>query len=369
MTEKIDIAIIGAGIVGLAIAAEIGHKDKDIFILEKNVSFGEETSSRNSEVIHAGIYYPQKTLKATTCLEGNRLLYEICTKKSIFCKKIGKLIIATCDSEAEKLEKLLENGRKNGVSDLKIISEKEVKKMEPEIRAKTALYSPSTGIVDTHELMKYFLQEAKSRGVEILYQTEVVDIEKVSSGYEIKVIEFGKESTFISEKVINCAGLNSDLVAQMLGIDIGKESYCLKYCKGTYFQIYKPHSIEHLIYPVPSEISLGIHVVLDKTNRMRLGPDAEYIERKIDYEVDNSKKTSFYQSVREFLPFINEDDLSPDMAGIRPKLQGPEEDFRDFVIKDEEDKGYPGFINLIGIDSPGLTAAPAIAKYVQGLIR
>ncbi|MDI6786020.1 MAG: NAD(P)/FAD-dependent oxidoreductase [bacterium] len=368
MADKIDIAIIGAGVIGLAVAAEIGRDDKDIFILEKNSSFGEETSSRNSEVIHAGIYYPKDTLKAVTCVEGNKLLYEICEKNNIFCQKIGKLIIATCNSEIEKLEELLQYGKENEAFGLSIISEKEIRKIEPKIKAKAALYSPSTGIIDTHELMKYFLQKAGSKGVEILYETEVVGIKKVSLGYEVRIIESGEETTFISERVINCAGLNSDLVAQMLGIDIENCGYTLKYCKGTYFQVYKPHSIKHLIYPVPSKISLGIHVVLDKTSRIRLGPDAEYIEKKINYDVDLSKKTLFYDSVKKFLPFIGEDDLSPDMAGIRPKLQGPKEDFRDFIIRDEKDKGYSGFINLIGIESPGLTASPAIAKYVQKLI-
>lgn len=368
MADKIDMAIIGAGVIGLAIAAEIGREDKDIFVLEKNSSFGEETSSRNSEVIHAGIYYPKDTLKAITCVEGNNLLYEICEKNNIFCQKTGKLIIATCNSEIEKLEELLEYGKRNGAPGLKLISEKEIRKIEPEIKAKAALYSPSTGIIDTHELMRYFLQKAKSKGVEILYETEVVDVKKLSSGYEVKIIESEEETTFISEVIINCAGLSSDLIAQMLGIDIENCGYTLKYCKGTYFQVYKSHSLKHLIYPVPSEVSLGIHVVLDKTGRIRLGPDAEYIEKRINYDVDPSKKTLFYNSVKEFLPFINEDDLSPDMAGIRPKLQGPKEDFRDFVIRNEKDKGYLGFINLIGIDSPGLTASPAIAKYVQRII-
>lgn len=369
MSDRIDIAIIGAGVIGLAIAAEIGDKDKDIFILEKNASFGEETSSRNSEVIHAGIYYPKDTLKAITCVEGNRLLYEICEKNNIFCRKTGKLIIATCNSEIEKLEELLKCGKTNGVPGLKLISEKEVRKIEPEIKAKAALYSPSTGIIDTHELMKYFLQEARSKGVEILYETEVVDIKKLSSGYEVRIRESGEETTFISDVVINCAGLSSDLIAQMIGIDIENCGYVLKYCKGTYFQVYKPYSIKHLIYPAPSKVSLGIHIVLDKTGRIRLGPDAEYIRKKIDYDVDPSKKAFFYNSVKDFLPFINEDDLSPDIAGIRPKLQGPEEDFKDFVIREEKDKGYPGFINLIGIESPGLTACPSIAKYVHKIIK
>ncbi|MFH1449183.1 MAG: NAD(P)/FAD-dependent oxidoreductase [bacterium] len=369
MAEKVDLIIIGAGVVGLAIASEIESQGQDIFILEKNSSFGEETSSRNSEVIHAGLYYPKDTLKAMTCVEGKNLLYETCEKNNIFFKKIGKLIIAQSQAEEEKLEKLLKNGRENGVDDLRILSEKEVKELEPDLKAKTALYSPSTGIVDTHQLMQYLLQKAMSRKVEILYQTPVINIRKISSGYEVVILESKKEYTFTSRMVVNCAGLNSDIIAQMAGIDILNCDYLLKYCKGSYFQVHKLHSIKHLIYPVPTEVSLGIHVVLDKTGRLRLGPDAEYINKEINYQVDPSKGTLFYRSVKQFLPFINEDDLSPDLAGIRPKLQGQDEDFRDFVIRHEEDKGYPGFINLIGIDSPGLTASLSIAKYVQKMIK
>lgn len=372
--EQADISIIGAGIIGLAISAFVSKEDRPVYVLERNDSFGQEASSRNSEVIHAGIYYPQDSLKAKACVEGNRLTYEICQNNKIPYKKLGKLIVACEKGEIRRLEQLLVNGQKNGVFGLKIISQAEVKNIEPEIRAQAALYSPTTGIVDSHSLMQYFLQKAKTQGAEFVFQTEVSKIKRLNGGYEVEVHDAdGTDFCFFTRVLINCAGLNSDLIAESVGIDIEKEDYQLKPCKGEYLRVSsnKSRLVRHLIYPEPdeNEISLGIHATPDLGEGLRLGPDAQYIKKEeINYNLDNAKRQKFCQAVNRFLPFIKLEDLASDTVGIRAKLQGPREPFRDFVICHEEQRGFPGLINLIGIDSPGLTSAPWIAKYVKDII-
>lgn len=368
--EKTDITIIGAGVIGLGIAAELSSKNKSIFILEKASSFGTETSSRNSEVIHAGIYYPKDSLKAKTCLEGNRMLYKICEKNNIPHRKIGKLIIARDMSEIEYLEKLFQNAKDNDLRDIDIISEDKIKSLEPNIKAEKAIFSRSTGVIDSHALMKYFIFKAKDKGAQVSFNSEVKDIKKESGGYSITIIDSdNKPFTFLSSIVINCAGLNADIIAKAVGIDIEKEDYVLKYSKGQYFKITgkKSNLVKRLIYPVPTNgsNSLGIHTTPNLAGTVRIGPDDRYISRdEVNYDIDLDDKDKFYESTVSFLPFLDREDLSPDTAGIRPKLQGEREGFRDFVIKEESALGYPGFVNLIGIESPGLTAAPAIAKYV-----
>lgn len=365
--DKVEITIIGAGVAGLAAAYELSKVYKDILIIEKNSSFGQETSSRNSEVIHAGIYYPRDSLKARTCIEGRRLLYDFCRKNNVSHKRIGKLIVAINKDEINDLENLFKKGIENGVEDLKFLYREEVKKIEPYVEAQAAVYSPCTGIMDSHSLMKALVSKFKSQRGDIIYNTEVVGIEKVTQGYKIYLKDKRGESfNFLSRLCINCAGLNSDKVAKIAGID--RSEYTLKYCKGDYFRVHnnKAKFISRLIYPVPKKdrAGLGIHATLDLGNSLRLGPDDEYI-KEISYDIDKAKQKSFYESVRCFLPFIEFDDLTPDTSGIRPKLQGQGENFRDFIIKDEADNGLKGFINLIGIESPGFTAAFSIAKLLK----
>ena len=366
--DRVKIVIVGAGVIGLAVACELSKSYKDILVIEKNPSFGQETSSRNSEVVHAGIYYPKDSLKAKTCLLGKRLLYEYCQKNNIGYKITGKLIAMTDDFERESLEKLLVNGLENGVEDLKIISKKEIKEIEPNINAKAAIISLSTGIVDSHGLMKGLLSEFKSRGGQIAYNAEVVGIDKISDGFKVSVEDIGGLFSFSSLIVINASGLNSDKVSAMVGIE--KDEYKIKYCKGDYFRVHNNQAkiISRLIYPLPKTEVLGIHATLDLGQGLRLGPDDEYID-KIYYDVDDSKKEAFYQNIKTLLPFIKLQDLGPDTSGIRPKLQGPGQDFRDFVIKDESSNGFDRFINLIGIESPGLTASLAIAKEVEKMAK
>jgi L-2-hydroxyglutarate oxidase LhgO len=370
--NRADVTIIGAGVVGLAIAARIAGKGWEAYVLEQNESFGQEISSRHSGVIHAGIYYPQYSLKARLCLAGNRALYQLCEKYGIGCRKLGKLIVATTDKESGELETLLDKGKGNGVEGLRLLSRREIKELEPNVEGVAALFSPSTGIIDSHALMQYFVAKAVEGGVQIAYKARAVGIEKLADEYRVTARDEQEEFPFVTRVVVNCAGLHCDRVAEMAGIDIVKAGYKLHYVKGEYFSVAsgKSKMVKRLIYPMPLArvTSVGVHVSFDLEGRMRLGPGMEYVDSP-NYAVDSQHKQFFYDSARKFLPFLEYDDLEPEMAGIRPKLQGPSEESRDFVIRDEADKGLPGFINLVGIDSPGLTAAPAIADYVLKLIQ
>ncbi len=369
--EKVDIAIIGAGVIGLSVARELSRAFKEIIVIEKNTSFGQETSSRNSEVIHAGIYYPADSLKTKTCVEGRQLLYEFCNQNKVPHKKIGKLIVAIDKNEVGDLEGLFKKGLENGVKDLRFLSRNEIKTLEPHIEAEAAIHSPSTGILDTHSFMKNLVFQFESCGGQIAYNTELVGLDKIKDGFEVSV-EDKREGVFkLSSRIlVNCAGLNSDKVAGMLGLI--KNEYKLKMCKGDYFRVHnnKAKFINRLIYPVPKEgrRGLGIHATLDLAGGLRLGPDDEYVD-KIVYDIDGSKKKIFYESVSAFLPFIQLDDLAPDTSGIRPKLQGPKESFRDFIIQDEASNGLSGFINLIGIESPGFTSALSIARIADRMVK
>jgi len=370
MLAEIDVAIIGAGVIGLATAGEIAQRKKDVFVFEKNHSFGLETSSRNSEVIHAGIYYPEDSLKTRLCVEGKSLLYELCDRHDIAYKKLGKIIVAASENETAQLEKLYEQGRKNGIEDLMLLSQTELKKLEPNVEARAGLLSPSSGILDSHTLLKFLYSQAREKGAEFVFDTEVVGIEKMGAKYRVEMKDREGISAFISQVVINAAGLNSDRIAQLAGIDIAKAGYKLHYCKGEYFSLSSKYRnvVNRLIYPTPEQAGHGIHVTSRLDGGVRLGPNARYVEA-IDYEVDETQREAFYNSVKRFLPHIKLEDLDPEFAGIRPKLQGPGEAFQDFVIAHEEKTGFPGLVNLIGIESPGLTASIAIARYMGRMVK
>lgn len=369
--EKIEITIVGAGVVGLAVAFELSRGCKDVYVVEKESSFGQGISSRNSEVIHAGIYYPKDSLKARTCIEGRRLLYSFCAKNQVAHRRIGKLIVALNDSEEQDLEGLLSGGRESGVDDLRLLSKGQIKELEPNICAQAAIFSPSTGIVDSHSLMKTFVSAVVANGGSAVYNTEVTAIDKVQSGFEVTVKDkSGEAFKFLTRILINCAGLTSDKVSALAGLSI--EEYRIKYCKGDYMRVHsgKAKFINRLVYPVPKRAGagLGIHATLDLAGGLRLGPDDAYVQ-SINYDIDPLKAKVFYESVRDFLPFIDLADINPDTSGIRPKLQGPGEAFRDFIINDEIKNGLPGFINLVGIESPGLTAALSIAKKIKCMLQ
>ncbi len=368
--DKVDIVIIGAGVVGLAIAYQLSKMNKEIILLEKHEKFGMEASSRNSEVIHAGIYYPEVSLKARFCIDGNHLLYELCKKYNIPHKKTGKLIVANTKGERENVESLYQQGKENGVSGLELLSEPQIKNLEPNIQANFALLSCETGIIDTHQLMKFYETQSESNDVIIAYQSEVAGIQKNGDFFTLDIFDSnGELFQIVSSIVINSAGIFADKIASMAGIDIDKAGYRIHPCKGEYFSISNRHSgtIEHLIYPTPSDINLGIHATLRLDGTLTLGPSAFYVN-DINYDVDVAHQEEFFNSTKRFLPFLDYDDLSPEMSGIRAKLQAKGEPFRDFIIQEESEKGLIGLINLIGIESPGLTSAPAIAEYVEEIV-
>ncbi len=362
--------VIGGGVVGLAIAAELSARYSPLILTERNQKYGQETSSRNSEVIHAGIYYPPGSLKAGLCVEGREILYSLCARHEIPYRKITKVITATTASELNDLEEIYARGRENGAP-LEMLTRDQVQSLEPQIVSVGGVFSPTTGIISAHGLMDYFAGAARQAGATIQTRCTVVGISRRTADYEILIDEGGTRSTFTSERVINAAGLEADTIAAYAGIDVDGEGYRLVYSKGCYFAL-PPRmsgSVTRLVYPVPTKHSLGVHAVVDLGGRLKFGPDATYLSsRSLDYRVPEEKRHQFAESVRRILPFIQDDDLTPDMCGIRPKLQREGEPPRDFIIREESEKGLPGFVNLIGIESPGLTASPAIARLVARLI-
>ena len=373
--DKIDIIVIGAGVVGLASAAELSRKFPEacIGVLEKEQQFGWHTSSRNSEVIHAGMYYPTGSLKAKLCVEGRPLLYEFCDQRKIPYQKIGKLIIAREENEIESIQGIARQGAINGVDDLVLLDRAAVANMEPHIKAVAAIHSPSTGIIDSHKLMAAFEADIQSNDNGFIgYKHEVTGVEYDGDQY---IVTYrgpdGRTDQLACNWLINCAGLWSDAICEYLGLVNDKLGYKIYWVKGEYFSISAAKSklLSHLVYPPPLKAlkGLGIHVTKSLDGRARLGPSAFYVD-DINYDVDPDHGNEFYNAAALYLPFVGRDDVSPDMAGIRPKLQSPTDPVKDFVIRHEGDKGFPGFINLVGIESPGLTASIAIGRMVAGFV-
>jgi len=359
---EFDAIVIGAGVIGLSIAKELSEIYDNILIVEKECSFGHHTSSRNSEIIHSGIYYPEKTLKTKLCIEGNKLLYSFLQKHNLPYKKCGKLIVATNVHEEVVLEELYKQGLKNGVNSLSLISKEEIAKIEPDVKATRAILAPETGIVDSHSLMSKLEQIAQEQNVTFSYNTKINDIFKKNNFYHLTI---EKEDIILTSKlVINCAGLWSDQIANMIGIN----NYKLYWNKGEYFKTTRYKNMNKLIYPVPDPSGkyLGIHTVLDLDGNISFGPNAYYVDN-IDYKLTDKNKIQFYKSIKRYLE-IEPEDLSPAMSGVRPKVQSQNENFRDFIIKNETNLGYNNFINLIGIESPGLTCCLSIAKHIKEII-
>lgn len=368
--SDVSVTVVGAGVVGLAVAARLAQRFPDLVLLERHPRHGQDTSSRNSEVIHAGMYYPTGSLKARLCVEGKQLLYELLERHDLPHRKLGKLIVATAESELESLERLLQQGRENGVEQ-HLLTAAQARALEPHVPSLAALHSPSTGVLSAHALMDLFAQQARAHGATLQAQAEVVGLTRRDHDYELSLCTPDGSESFTSERVVNAAGLESDRIAALLGIDLDAAGYRLHFCKGSYFSLPAARwgLVSRLIYPVPGHVSLGTHAVLDVAGRLRFGPDVEYVPREAcDYRVDESRRAAFGASVRRLLPMIEDHELTPDLAGIRPKLQGPGQGLRDFVIAEESARGLPGLVNLIGIDSPGLTASPAIAREVERLL-
>lgn len=364
--DDVDVVVIGAGVVGLAVASRLARPGREVICLEKNSKFGQETSSRNSEVIHSGIYYPKNSLKARHCVRGNEMLYDYCKKNAVGHKNCGKIVVAPGPAGVAELERLLQVGTGNGVRGLRLLSRSEIKDMEPEVEGIMGLLVPSTGIVDSHNLMRSLMLDAEKGRAVFSFNSEVTSLSR--DGEMMNVSTSGGYS-FKSRLVVNCAGLQSDRVAALAGIDIDKAGYRLHFSKGQYFRVSRNLKVSRLIYPPPAHNvqSLGIHLVLDLAGGYRFGPDAKYISR-IDYAVDESRRDEFARSIRKYLPSINPDELQPDTAGIRPKLQPEGGPFADFSIAREEARGLPGLINLVGIDSPGLTSCLSIAEHVAQMV-
>ncbi|MEI6127655.1 MAG: NAD(P)/FAD-dependent oxidoreductase [Pseudomonadota bacterium] len=373
--NKADFLIIGAGAVGLAIAAALSEKfhPRSVVVLERHHKFGQETSSRNSEVIHAGIYYPRGSLKARLCVEGNRLMYDFCRQWDIPHAQSGKLIVATTDEEAATMHSLFVTGRENGVEDLQMLDTVQVSRLEPNVNALAALYSPLTGIVDSHRLMARLEWLAVRNGTICAYNHEVIRIGCAKSRAAAVCYRdpSGRENSLQCRWVINSAGLSSDFIAALMGIAVDRAGYRLFPCKGEYFKVAgsKARLVSRLIYPPPFKDlqGLGIHVTKSLDGMVKLGPNAFYVD-ELEYSVDPEHVALFFESVKDYLPFLEIQDLEPDMAGIRPKTQAPNTPVRDFVICHEVERGLEGVINLIGIESPGLTSCLSIARMVRSMI-
>jgi len=364
------VAVIGAGVVGLACGAALARAGHEVLVLERHGAVAQETSSRNSGVIHAGLYYPTRSLKAELCVAGRELLYARCRERDVAHRNTGKLVVAADESEVPALESLRARGSANGVPGLRLVDARELARMEPRVRAHAALFVPVTGIVDAHELAGSYQAELESCGGHVVLHTKVSSLERAGGAWRVHAESGGRERAIVAARaVVNAAGLGADAIAALAGIDVDAAGYRQWPCKGDYFAIAASAGriVERLIYPLPHGAGLGVHLTLDLGGRYRLGPDAEYVEA-VSYAVDPAKAAGFAAAARRYLPGIEAAELSAEGAGVRPKLAGPGVDFRDFVIAEESARGLPGLVNLVGIESPGLTAAGAIAVRVADMI-
>jgi L-2-hydroxyglutarate oxidase LhgO len=360
--ETVDTVVIGAGVVGLAVARSLARVGREVIVLEAAEAFGTETSSRNSEVIHAGIYYPPGSLKARLCVAGKEALYRYCSERGIAHRRCGKIIVATAEAQLPALERIRAQAEANGVGDLRRIGPDEVAALEPEVRCVGALLSPSTGIVDSHGLMVALLGEAETHGAMLALKSPVIGAAVRGDGIALDV--GGDEPMRIHARtVVNSAGLHAPRVARAIA-GLPAEHVPPSYlCKGNYYSLTGRTPFSHLVYPVPEAAGLGVHATLDLAGQARFGPDVEWIDR-IDYTVDARRADSFYAAIRAYWPGLRDGALSPGYSGIRPKIQAPGEPARDFVIAGPRNHGVPGLVNLFGIESPGLTACLAIGDRI-----
>ncbi len=362
--------MVGGGVVGLACAAALARAGRRVTLLERGAGFGRETTSRNSEVVHAGIYYPEGSWKARLCVEGRERLYERCERLSLPHRRLGKWIVACDAGELATLEGLRARGTENGAPGLALVDAAELARLEPAVRGAGALHSPASGIVDAMALCLSYAAEAEEHGALLLLRTEVCGLDRTGAGWRVRARTAGGEPEAIAcGAVVNAAGLGSEAVAALAGVDVRARGYRLHLCKGDYFALAPgaPLRVAKLVYPVPGRAGLGIHATPDLAGRIRFGPDAEYVDR-IRYDVDPAKAEAFAAAARRYLPGLRAAWLAPDQSGVRPKLQAPGESFRDFVLAEESEVGLPGLVDLVGIESPGLTAAPAIAERVVSLL-
>ncbi len=371
--NDVNVTIIGGGIVGCAVAEACSGLGLTVVLLEQETDVARGTTSRNSGVSHGGMYYPEGSLKARFCVQGRRLLKDFCTKEKVSYKECGKLIVATSEKEIPVLDYLFERGQRNGVEDLEILDATEIAHRESGIHAVAALWSPRTAIVDAEGATRAFARKAQNSGAEIMTSARLDFLKKSTNGWKVGIEPSGPERSegwiHKSDFVVNAAGLFADRVASMAGFNIGQRQWCQTPVKGNYFLIDPEHSgrVGCLVYPVPpaDHSSLGVHLCLDLAGQLRLGPDVEIepglTAKQLSYKVDDNRMKDFYHGAVGFLPWLKAEDLSADMSGYRPKLAVS--GFKDFVVHLED-----RMVNLIGIDSPGLTSATALAQYVAQMI-
>ena len=361
--------IVGAGVIGLAIARKLARLGHEVIILEAEDSVGHHTSGRNSQVIHAGMYYPVGSLRARFCVEGKIHLYDFCQTRHVDFERVEKLIVATRDDQMTPLKAIYERGLANGVSDLKLISAEQAVAWEPELFCSAAIYSPSTGIVDVPGLMLALLGEAEAEGAFIVYKSPVLSVQVLENGFRLEVRDAG-DTVICCKNLINAAGLGAWDVARNTDKFEDERIPPQSFAKGNYVSLSGVKApFRRLIYPVPEDKSLGVHYVRDLGGQVSFGPDLENLESNVlDYRVDPARIDNFIPSIRKFWPGLPDDVLQVGTAGIRPRISMPGQPAADFMIQGPKDHGYPGLVQLFGIESPGMTSSLAIAQYVAELI-
>lgn len=360
MSTDIDCIVVGAGVVGLAVARALALQGREVLLAEATEGIGTGTSSRNSEVIHAGIYYPAGSLKAQLCVRGKHMLYDYCAARGVPHQRLGKLIVATTNDEARLLDGIAERARANGVDDMRRLSGAEATALEPSLRCAAALLSPSTGIVDSHALMLAYQGDAENAGAQCVFHTPMLSARvRPEGGFDV---EFGgDEAMNLSCNVlINASGIHAPTLAHRIE-GLPQTSIPTEYlCKGSYFTLTGRAPFSHLIYPVPQHAGLGVHLTLDLGGQAKFGPDTEWILEE-DYTLESGRADVFYDAVRSYWPALPDGALAPGYTGIRPKISGPTEPAADFLIAGPAVHGVTGLVNLFGIESPGLTASLALA--------
>jgi L-2-hydroxyglutarate oxidase LhgO len=364
--ERLDCVVIGAGVIGLAVARAMALAGRDVIVLEAHDCIGSETSSRNSEVIHAGIYYPAGSLKARFCVQGKDQLYQYCAERNVPFKRCGKFIIATSEHQQPELQTILEKARINGVDDIVTVDKAEMQRREPHLNCVSALWSPSTGVIDSHAYMLALQGDLENAGGNIVFNSKVSSGKSGSGRLELLVLDGESSFNLTANTVFNCAGLGGDQLAHAIEGINSETLPDYSYAKGNYFTYSGKSPFKSLIYPVPNEYGLGVHVTLDMAGNLRFGPDVEWIEN-INYEVDPARGDVFYEAIRNYWPDLSDHTLIPAYSGIRPKINGKGLPAADFKIQTESEHGVAGLINLFGIESPGLTSSLALADYVNNL--
>ena len=370
MTDfRVDTVVIGAGVVGLAISRELSNINGEILVLESEKDFGQLTSSRNSGVIHAGIYYPENSLKSKFCIEGNILLYEYCKKYNIPHRNTKKILVASSLEQVQIIDQIKINAEKNGVRNIKKLTKSQTLQLEPLIRCEESLLVPSSGIVDAVSFMRSLEGQILDSGNMISYQSLVSKINFDGKIFTLRVLDNNNQETTIKcRNLINSTGLYAtDIANKIEGL---KKEFVPKtfFAKGNYFSINKDLGIRHLVYPIPNKFSLGLHLTLELDYSVKFGPDFEWVEDRENYKVDINKKKLFINEIKKYLPEIDSNSLNPNYAGIRPIIEKKEKSKRDFIIQTDSTHSIPNLINLYGIESPGLTSSLAIALHVRDLL-